>query len=264
MSAHSTNVEAGFPEMWQLVHDKYELFFEAAEKLQPIVNEMIGRPLEGQLLQMIGRMALAAVNTYGALLTLVMNGYGHDAMKLARSLFETELNILWLKKHPEDVRDFLDFNVIQQKQLYDELSEEQRKQVEQESYAQMIDAYNKILPRFRSRQDKDRPRNEWCRESLYKRAKEAGPLYLDLYQKFYRQASSMHHGDIGGLIFQSDENMKIELAPSWNLLEDALIASGMALRCVGYFDEIAKLGFRERLESGPNEAYIAAMESLTQ
>jgi hypothetical protein len=73
----------------------------------------------------------------------------------------------------------------------------------------------------------------------------------------------MHHGDIGGLIFQSDENMKMELAPSWSLIEDALIASGMALRCVGFFNEIAEFGFKERLESGPNEAYVAAMRTLT-
>jgi hypothetical protein len=63
MNAESLMVDAGFPEMWQPVHDKYKLFFEAAGELQPIVNEMIKQPLEGQLPQMIGRLALAAVNT---------------------------------------------------------------------------------------------------------------------------------------------------------------------------------------------------------
>jgi hypothetical protein len=40
-------------------------------------------------------------------------------MKIARSIYEAELNILWLKDHPEEIRDFVDYNVIQQKQLFD-------------------------------------------------------------------------------------------------------------------------------------------------
>jgi hypothetical protein len=60
-------------------------------------------------------MAAAAANTHGAVLTLVLNGYGHDAMKLARSLFEIELNILRLKAHPKEIDDFLGYHFIQQK-----------------------------------------------------------------------------------------------------------------------------------------------------
>src|ERR1700692_1176049 len=91
---------AGFREMWQPVYNKYKPFFDCAFKLQTIVSEMITTPIEGQLAQIIGQMAAAASNTYGAILTLVLNGYGNDAMKLARSLFEIELNILRLKAHP--------------------------------------------------------------------------------------------------------------------------------------------------------------------
>jgi alanine racemase len=54
-------------------------------------------------------MAAAASNTHGALLTLVLNGYGHDAMKVARSLFEIEINIIRLKAHPDEIEDFLVF-----------------------------------------------------------------------------------------------------------------------------------------------------------
>src|ERR1700752_3921267 len=100
-------VVAGFPEMWTPVHNKYKLFFDCAAKLAPITTEMIRSPVQGPLLQVVGRMAAAAANTHGALLALVLNGYGHDAMKLARSLFEIELNIIRLKTHPEEIKDFL-------------------------------------------------------------------------------------------------------------------------------------------------------------
>jgi hypothetical protein len=166
-------IAAGFPEFWQPVYTKYKLFFDCAAKLAPIVSDMIRAPVEGQLLQIVGTMVAAAANSYGALLALVLNGYGQDAVKIARSIYEIELNVHWLKNHPEDVADFLDFNIIQQKQLYDEMTEEQQNAVTKERYEKMIADYDRVLPRFISGRDKTRPRNEWWRVSIYDRAKEA-------------------------------------------------------------------------------------------
>jgi hypothetical protein len=219
---------------------------------------MIRTPVQGPLLQIIGRMAAAAANTHGALLTLVLNGYGHDAMKLARSLFEIELNIVRLKAHPEELEDFLGYHFVRQKQLYDVFSDEQKKRVPQERYDRMMRDYDSVLGRFATGRDKTRPRDEWCRESLYCRAKEAGPEYLDLYRMFYRQASSMHHLDFGGIAAHSDANMQADMAPSWACLDDALVATGCALRCINHYDEIANLGFKERIEIGPGADYVAA------
>jgi hypothetical protein len=254
-------VIAGFPEMWEPVCGKYRLFFEAASKLQPIINEMTHRPMSGQLSRVVCRMVIAAANTLGALETLVLNGYGQDAMKLARSIYETELNIAWLKKHPEDIRDFVDYLIIRHKRTYDQMSKEQQQQVPKESYDRMKTKYAEVLPRFATPHDKTRPRNEWCRVSIYERAKEAG--LLELHRSFYRWASSMHHGDIGGLSSQTDSEGKADMAPSWNWLEDALVSGfGSLVRCLGHLDEIAQLGLKERLESGPNEDYAAAVKSL--
>ena len=183
-------ITVGFPEMWTPVYGKYKLFFDCLLKLAPTTTEMIKTPVQGPLLQVIGRMAAAAANTHGALLTLVLNGYGHDAVKLARSLFEIELNILRLKAHPEELEDFLGYHSIRQKQIYDMFSDEQQKRVPQDRYDRMISDYNSVFERFIGARDKTHPRNEWCRVSRYERAKEAGSQYLDLYKMFYRQASS--------------------------------------------------------------------------
>jgi hypothetical protein len=129
---------AGVPEMWKPVYEKYRLFFACGAKLAPIVSDMIKAPVEGMLLHIVGRMVAAAANSYGALLILVLNGYGQNAMKIVRSIYETELNVLWLKNHPEDLADFLDYNIIQQKQLYEEMSEEQQKAVPKERYEEMM------------------------------------------------------------------------------------------------------------------------------
>jgi hypothetical protein len=268
-------VTAGFSDMWQPVYEKYRLFFECADKLAPIVSDMIKTPVEGNLLKIVGRMMAAAANSYGALLTLVLNGYGQDAMKIARSIYETELNVLWLKNHPEDLDDFLDYSLIQQKQLFDEMDEEQQKAVPKERYDQMMADYNRVLPRFLKDVKKQIPRNEWCKVSIYKRAKEAEQLWkqqmeadgvkdsgISLYGTFYRHASSMHHMDIGGVVASLDEGMYAIMAPSWEHLDDALVAGASVLRCVSIYDEMAQMGFKERIENGPNEAYVAALKGL--
>ena len=172
-----THLVAGFSEMWEPVYTKYKGFFDCAEKLEPIVRDMCHATIKGRksrLLHIVGRMAAAAANSYGALLTLALNGYGHDAMKIARSLFEIELNILRLKAHPKELDDFLDYSLIQQKQLYDTFNDEQKKQVPHERYDAMMADYNRVLPRFIKDVKNQIPRNEWCKDSLYKRAKE-GP-----------------------------------------------------------------------------------------
>lgn len=261
MDCNPLTVVAGFPEMWDPVCAKYKLFFDAAGKLQPIINEMTHSPMRGQLAQMSCRMILAAANTLGALLTLVLNGYGQDAMKLARSIYETELNVVWLKNHPGDISDFVDYLWIRHKLTYDQMDKEHQQQVPKKSYERMVTKYAEVLPRFAMSGDKTQPRNEWCRVSIYERAKGAG--LLDLHRTFYRWASSMHHGDVGGLGSQTDSEGKADVAPSWNWLEDALISGfGSFVRCLGHFDEIAQLGFKERLENGPNEDYAVALKGL--
>jgi hypothetical protein len=255
---------------------KIQAIFYCAHKLQPIAHEMFTTAIEGQLQIIVGHLVAAAVNSYGALLTLVLNGYGHDAMKIARSMYEAEINIFWLKSHPEDVNDFLDYNVIQQKQLYDAMDEEAQKAVPKERYDQMMAEYTKLLPRFATGRDNTRPRNEWCRVSLYERAKEAEAYWqkemeadslkgqsISLYKTFYRHASSMDHLDISGIIAHMDDEMNAHMAPLWEHLEDALVATGSVLRSVSYFDEMAQLGLKERLGKGPIADYVAACKSLS-
>lgn len=262
--------------MWQPVHDKYRPFFETAMNMTALVNEMLVQPVTCQLANIVGRLVFASCNTMGAMLTLVLNGYGHDAVKLARSIYEAEINILWLKQHPEEVTDFLDFNIIQAKELFDAMDDEQQKAVTVESRDELMAEYARALDRFGVGKGKTRSRNEWCATSFYERAKAAEVYWaeemkaagldvnpLSLYKAFYRPASSMHHGDIGGLIAQVDSDLNVELAPSWSCLDDALInGMGSFVRMLGHFNKIAELNFKERLQNGPNADYVKALKNL--
>jgi hypothetical protein len=268
-------VTAGFPEFWKPVFSQYQHFFECAYELVPIVREMLMAPAKGDLLQSVGRMAAAAANSYGALLTLVLNGYGQDAMKIARSIYEVEVNIVWLKLHPEDVEDYIQYGHIQRKQLYDAMGEEQQKALASESYSRMMEDYTNALQRFGSRRDPSRPRNEWCKESLYERAKQAEEYWqkelekegiehngISLHKTFYRVASSMHHMDVCGMFASTDSELNAIMAPSWEHLDDALVAAGSVIRCVSLFFEMAGLDMEERIRRGPSAKYAAACRAL--
>jgi len=275
MTENCPDVVAGFPEWWEPVHQKYKLFFECAFRLQPIVNEMISTPVGGHLLMIVGHTLAAAANSYAAILTLVLNGFGFDAVRIARSIYEAELNVLWLKNHPEDVDDFLDYNIIQQKQYYDAMDAEQQKAISKERVEEMMREYDRVLPRFASSRDKTRPRNEWCKVSIWERAKGAEAYWnkqleadglagksVSLYKAFYRPASSMHHLDIAGIIAHMDSEMNAHMAPCWEYLEDALVATGSLLRIASYFDELAGLGLGDRLGTGPIASYVEACGKL--
>jgi hypothetical protein len=277
MATNLPGIEAGFCEMWQPVHDRYRLYFEAADTLQQVVADMMRQPIEGgQWPHIAARMTFLAANSMGAVFTLVLNGYGADAMKLARGIYETDINLQWLTKHPDDFQDFMAYSAIQQKQMYDELDEEQQKDVSKEECDQMIADYQAVLGRFPPRNKNAEYRYEWCSSPFAQRAKEAEKNWRaameaqsleikakgSLYTNFYRHACSLHHGDIAGLIYQMDKEMNVQLAPSWDWLEDALYNGlGSTVRCLGYLDEIANLGFKARLESGINQDYFTAVKN---
>lgn len=108
--------------------------------------------------------------------------------------------------------------------------------------AEILADYTSSLPRF-VKPGKTKPRDEWCRVSLRARAAKHEGL-LRLHLTYYPIVSSIHHGDIQGLIAQFDTEGKMDMAPSWSHLDAALVGGlGSFLRCLKYFDEITSLGF---------------------
>ena len=56
--------------------------------------------------------------------------------------------------------------------------------------------------------------------------------------------------------------MNAIMGPSWEHLDDALLAAASVLRCVSLYNGMAGLGMQERIRNGPNEAYTAACKAL--
>lgn len=250
----------GHPESWRPIYDKFRPFFDLAQKMNGVINEMITHKLTDQLAQVIGYMVFTAANACGAVHVLVLNGYGADAFKLSRGIFETDVNVAWLKKHPEDLAHYVQYHAIQRKRWYDQMDEEEKRQVGSELHDEIMAEYRAALPLFDTGRGK--PRAEWCRENIRVRAQEAGQL--DLYLTYFNEVSSVHHGDIAGILAQCDSDGRVIMAPSDNFLYEALLSGqGSMIRCLEYFNEVAQLGLADRIQE-LIAGYEAAVKSVSQ
>jgi hypothetical protein len=243
-------VIAGFREFWQPAYDRFPKFYKAASDLVPLVNQVIRRPLSGRLQIVLGFMTGIVSNSFGALITLSMNGFGHDALRISRGMFEVSVNATYLQRHPDEVDDFLDYHWVDQKKRleYMELhSPESLGHLSADIVAQVNAEYAKVLPRFADKRGK--PRGSWCKKNIRDRADEVGLGMF--YPTFYAYASGVHHGDFAGLAAQAIENrLKVDIAPSFAGIKDALM---MGHQCVivvvDSINRLANLGIDEQLNA---------------
>jgi Family of unknown function (DUF5677) len=238
-------VVAGFPEMWNPVAQKYKPFFAAVEQLVSLHNRVIRVPVEGQALKVVGSLLHLMTNDYGAVLALVMNGYGVQAMKIVRSMFEAECNIHYLKNNPDAVNDYVDFNIIERKDLYNLMDDEQKSKLDPADVASMLAEYDAIVPRFTKN---GKIRRDWCEKTLYQRAEAAG--LKELYVTMYRWTCSMHHADFSSIVFSHDARADdLNMAPSDAWLYQALVnAHGSFLRALHYYIDMINVSFESEMQ----------------
>lgn len=254
----------GFPDFWQNAHDKFPQFFDVASfELISIGNEafegLLSRPID----KVARHISRTVWNSLGSIMVLVLNGCGADAMKIVRGMFEASLTLGYLALHPQLVDSYLDYNFIIQKQRNDFLkghAPEHLKRVPETIQKKIESEFSRVAPRFQDKRGKIR--SSWSKTSVRAMAQELGKGAL--YLTFYRFASSMHHGDIGGLFAQTkaveDEDvLDVDLVPSDAWLKEALIiAHGAVISVLRDYNEITKLGkdcFVERADKSFFDAW---------
>ena len=259
-------VDIGFPEFRAKFFQKYRLAIDSMGELVALGNKCTQKPVSEPLHKVIGWIACIVSNSVGAVATLVFNGYGNDAMKIARSMFEASVTASYLKRHPDQITDYLDYHWIIQKRRLDymrKFAPELLKRVSPESIVEADKRYSDVVDRFNTKRGQVRGR--WSRASLREMAKEIGrePLYLT----FYSWASSMQHLDFAGLSSQTETSLEgkdaaifCDVAPSENWIETALLtAHGSALLVIDNYNEVAKLGMEQEIQSA-NEAFTKAWQ----
>ncbi len=251
----------GFPDFWQHAYDNYAKSFEAAAELTSIGNEAFNAPLAEPLHKVARHIAKTVWNSFGALMVLVLNGYGPDAMKIARGMFEASVTLGYLRLHPLDVDNYIDFHAVIQKRLFDQMkqSPDQLKRYSQDVVREIEAAFARVAPKFRTKSGG--LRSNWANRSFREMAKEVGKE--ELYEKFYRFASSMHHSDMSGMVAQTltteaEDVLDVDIAPSdkW-LRESLIIGHGSVVGVLNDYNEITKAGLDEVVERA-TKAFVDA------
>jgi hypothetical protein len=187
---------------------------EALLELTVVARAVLEKTQKNPYERTLRYLATSLVNSSASVATLCTAGHGVDAVKIARSMFETHICFRYLLTRPDELRDFIDFDAIARyKRL--QFWKTKMPQIYAGYSPEKIDAANHsyvaIKDRFMDSTGKVRVR--WCRHGLAEMAR-VGGLEL-LYDLFYRHASSLHHTDPMGLAMLIDgRTLEIQPGPT--------------------------------------------------
>jgi hypothetical protein len=126
--AKPKTVTFGFEEEWQDFERRNRAFLEKFPGLEKTLRIAFNRdtklsePIDKFVL-MFGRVC---VEDFFEILLCCGNGNGQAAQKLLRGLYERAVTLRYLREHPEEIEDFLDFYHVTQR-----LDRAQRKEADQ-------------------------------------------------------------------------------------------------------------------------------------
>jgi hypothetical protein len=220
-----------------------------AEKLLAMGRKMTEGIRPDQLQELVRLLTRTVVNSMRSVSVLVENGCGTDALKIARTMFETAVTVHYLHSHPELVQDFVDFLWVKRKKHADYLRRFVPKEAERldpSFVAEMMAEYKRVRPRFLDA--RRNVRASWHKADRREMARKVAAE--GMYGGMYPILSSLTHMDMLGLVFAAGKREDVELAPSGaNLtlaLQMAITTYAMALTA---WDEIGNCGMGDRLQA---------------
>ena len=97
---------------------EYALVFQAGDELPALANQMLSKFRDDKQHKVLRALSMIAVSDFQALLVLCVNGFGLQAAKIARTMFETSVNIRYLLKFPNEIENFGDFHQFSNKLFF--------------------------------------------------------------------------------------------------------------------------------------------------
>ena len=242
----------GVPEFWPTAYEVNPAGFDAIYKLNVLFDKLRSKQVRGRLPATIGRLMTVCYKSLGAVTTLSFNGFGTDAMKVARSMFEKEVISDYLRKHPELADDYVDFIHVAVLQDYEYLLEKDPTALKRlpKELLKQVEA-DRTEPRFRDK--KGKLKTTWKDKSIKKMAEETGRA--EAYRTVYRWGSGLAHGDVTVLAaaFES-EARDVDESPSNRWIHTALLVAHAAmLALMTDFNEEGKVGFDKEIQVARDE-----------
>ena len=131
--------------------EKHEQVLRASMQLVPIANGLLNQEIGEPLHKVLRAIARIVVNSNGAAIETATSGYGNDAAKIVRSMFEGAITIAYLRQKPELLADYFDYYKIKRWNFYVFAKDEDPESVKDltsENVAEMKKEYEEVLPKF--------------------------------------------------------------------------------------------------------------------
>jgi hypothetical protein len=221
-TAPRAEIQIGYPDFWPVVYQKHQKFCDVANGLGPIMDDLFSQAHSETLHKVCRQLSKMIANSFSAVLMLGMNGFGHDAIKIARTMFETMVTVAYLLKHPEELEDYMDFHFIvamKRHRYMEKYTPERLKEVTPEAIESTKQGYARVVSRFTGKRG---VRGRWSKKPF-------GELCTDLGLKehhlaFYAMASNFTHADVSGMMAQADPEpgvLDADIAPSERFVDMA-------------------------------------------
>jgi hypothetical protein len=194
---------------------------KVADDLLIIGHDIAATPSTDPLPETVRQLLQTLSNSMRSVVILVEHGCGTDAFKIARTMFETAVNIHYLDSHPEAIQDYIDFQWIKKKRYHNELKKyapAQAQRLDDASLNELNAEYARVSPRFTG--PKRKIRSQWHKSDHREVARSVGAEII--YSGFYPFVSSLTHMDILGLIIARYPSGEVEAVPSLVHLESGL------------------------------------------
>jgi hypothetical protein len=237
--------QVGYPDFWPISLEKNRRFFLVTQNVGTTINEVFGVGMTEPLHKVARHLSKMVANSMSAVMVLGLNGFGIDGLKVARSMFEMSVTVAYLRKHPEELDDFLDFHFIvgmKRHEYIEKYAPHLLNRITPEAVASIRNGYARVSPRYMNKNGKVRGR--WSKKSFGAICFDVDPKLGELYLTLYDLTSRVIHGDISGVAAQSDPEpgvLDVDIAPSEKFVALALMtAHGAFVRATSEYITIAR------------------------
>lgn len=212
----------GFPDFIPTVEAEYPRFFEVGPRVLNAMHSIADReyaaPAPHQ--RAILNLSMLAGISVIEIVTLTVNGLGHGAMRILRSLMETAINIEFFRLRPgafEDYREWVHVERFRQIEFVRQHLQAVFATIEPEIIASIQREMDRVRPRFEHlrRDGTIKLRGSWSAQNLAERAVVAG--FSETYKTINPLASSFVHETMFGLIehFKArNDPHRVEIPPT--------------------------------------------------
>lgn len=223
--------------------------FKSADDLLTVGHEIAATPSTDPLPETVRQLLRTVSNSMRSVLILVEHGCGTDALKIARTMFETAVNIHYFHSHPEAIQNYVDFEWIKKKKHHDYLlkfAPAQAQRMDDASLSELTAEYARASPRFTG--PKGKVRSQWHKSDYREVARSVGGEII--YGGVYPFVSSLMHMDILGLIIARGPSGEVGVVPS-----DSNLTLGLHIAVLSYAmaliasNEILKANGEDRIQS---------------